>query len=250
MTDQASNTVESEKTVNLEKKPAKAGKYLFIGSLILACGGMALGYSIGHKQGLTVVGYDADAAELVEVVKKQKETAVELNKALNLAIQERDIAVGNVTQVSHTLTETKADLSIAQTQSQLYKDVLKQRGGVGLMVQNLGVRPLPENAFEYQVDLMQVSPTQRRATGHVELRLIRGDDVLVVPMESKDFSFDNFQRLTGRWTMPKGFVPHFIEVRLSGGVSEVKRFSWLRGQQVPSPAPFVADIPQAQSKIQ
>lgn len=33
----------------------------------------ALGYTIGHRQGLTVVGYDADAEQLVEVVQKQKQ---------------------------------------------------------------------------------------------------------------------------------------------------------------------------------
>jgi phage tail tube protein FII len=42
----------------------------------------------------------------------------------------------------------------------------------------------------------------------------------------------DFERLTGRWTMPKGFTPQFIEIHLNGSVSEVKRFSWLRGEEV------------------
>ena len=43
-------------------------------------GCFALGYTIGHRQGLTVVGYDADAEQLVEVVKAKTLDAV--NKAL------------------------------------------------------------------------------------------------------------------------------------------------------------------------
>ncbi len=49
----------------------------------------------GHRQGLTVVGYDADAEQLVEVVQKQKTRLESLNKSLNAAIQERDVAVSN-----------------------------------------------------------------------------------------------------------------------------------------------------------
>lgn len=228
----------------------KANKFLLLGSAILLCGGMVLGYSVGHRQGVTVAGYDADAEELMEVVQRQKETLTTLNKNLNMAIQERDISVSNVNKLNNSLTDTKADLGIAQSQSQIYREVLRQRGGVSLMVQNLGVRPLPENAYEYQIDLMQVSPNQRRAMGSVELRLIRGDDILVIPMETKSFNFDNFERLTGRWTMPKGFVPHFIEVRLSGTVSEVKRFSWLRGKEIENPARFASEVPQATAKTQ
>lgn len=245
MTNTTINTSKDQKTTFIQ-----TNKYLFIGCLILLSGGMALGYSVGHRQGLTVVGYEADAQELMEVVQKQKDTVTSLNKSLNLAVQERDISVANVTNLNNNLTETKADLGIAQTQSQIYREILRQRGGVSLMVQNLGVRPLPENAFEYQIDLLQVSPNQRYTSGTIELRLIRGDDVLVVPMETKSFNFENFERLTGRWTMPKGFVPQFIEVRLNGGVSEVKRFSWLRGKEIEHPATFASEVPQATAKTQ
>ncbi len=62
-----------------------------------------------------------------------------------------------------------------------------------------------------------MSPSKRRASGSVEIRLIKDTEVLVVPLEDKNFNFTDFERLTGRWTMPKGFTPQFIEVRLTGG---------------------------------
>jgi hypothetical protein len=40
-------------------------------------------------------------------------------------------------------------------------------------VQHIAIKPLPENAFEYQLDLVQVSPSKRAASGTVELRLTR-----------------------------------------------------------------------------
>ncbi|MBF7683120.1 hypothetical protein I2F27_07245 [Acinetobacter sp. B5B] len=228
----------------------QASKFLLLGSVLLCFGGFAFGYIVGHKQGLTVVGYDADAQQLVDVIQKQKDTLAELNKNFNLATQERDLALSNTTTLTHTLTETQADLGISETQSQIYRNLLRQRGGVGLMVQNLAVRPLPENAFEYQLDLLQVSSGQKKASGSVELRLIRGAETLVVPMQNSRFNFENFERLTGRWTIPNGFVPQYIEVRINGGINEIRRFNWLRGKEIDHSARFATDIPQAEAKTQ
>ncbi|MFT4021938.1 MAG: hypothetical protein QM666_10515 [Acinetobacter sp.] len=221
-------------------------KYILLGAVILFGGGLTLGYSVGHRQGLSVVGYEADAQELMDVVQKQKDTLNTLNKGYNLAVQERDVALSNTDKLTNALTQSKADLSIALGQSQLYRSVLSQRGGLSLTIQNMSVKPLPENAFEYQLDLVQIAP--RRAVGSVEIRLIQGTEVLTVPMEDKNFNFTDFARLTGRWTMPKGFVPQYIEVRLNGAVNEVKRFSWLKGKPVEKPATFVSEVPQAEAK--
>ncbi len=114
--------------------------------------------------------------------------------------------------------------------SVLYREVLRQRGGMPLAVQHLAIKPLPENAYEYQLDLVQVSPSKSNVSGSVELRLIKGTEVLAVPLEDKNFNFSESERLTGRWTMPKGFSPDFIEVRLNGSNPVIRRFSWAKGQ--------------------
>ena len=56
---------------SLQRKILNTNKPLFIGAAILMSGCFALGYTIGHRQGLTVVGYDADAEQLVEVVQNK-----------------------------------------------------------------------------------------------------------------------------------------------------------------------------------
>ena len=138
----------------------------------------------------------------------------------------------------------------SETTAVIYREVLRQRGGIPLAVQHIAIKPLPENAFEYQLDLVQVSPSKRAASGTVELRLIRGTEVLVVPLEDKNFNFENYERLTGRWTMPKGFTPQFIEVRLTGSTPVTRRFSWSRGEAVESQSAFVSEIPQAEANAQ
>lgn len=48
----------------------------------------------------------------------------------------------------------------------IYREVLRQRGGIPLAVQHIAIKPLPEND-EYQPDLVQVSPSKRAASGTV-----------------------------------------------------------------------------------
>jgi hypothetical protein len=223
---------------------------LIISAVVLSLGSLILGYTVGHRQGLTVVGYDADAKQLVDVVQKQKNNLDALNKNLNTAIQERDVAVENSNELFTGMNKLKAEKTQLDGLTAIYREVLRERGGLSLSVQNLAIKSLPENAFEYQLDLLQVSPNHRRATGNVELRLINGAEVLIIPMENKGFNFDDYARLTGRWTMPKGFNPQFIEVRLSGATSVIKRFSWQRGKAVENLASFASEIPQAEANVQ
>jgi hypothetical protein len=197
-----------------------------------------------------VVGFDADAEQLVEVVQKQKTSLDALNKNYNAAVQERDVAVTNSNELYLSLQKALDQQAQSETTAVIYREVLRQRGGIPLAVQHIAIKPLPENAFEYQLDLVQVSPSKRAASGTVELRLIRGTEVLVVPLEDKNFNFENYERLTGRWTMPKGFTPQFIEVRLTGSTPVTRRFSWSRGEAVESQSAFVSEIPQTEANAQ
>ncbi|OJU82291.1 MAG: hypothetical protein BGN93_13725, partial [Acinetobacter sp. 39-4] len=211
----AEPTTSPESSVK-KNKFLKTNLPLVIAATLLIGSSFMLGYTVGHRQGLTVVGYDADAEQLVDVLQKQKTTLDSVSKSLNSAVQERDIAVSNADELFKGINQANADKTQFESMNAIYREILRQRGGVSLTVQNLAIKSLPENAFEYQLDLVQVNPNKRRAVGSVELRLIKDTEVLVVPLEDANFNFDDFERLTGRWTMPKGFTPQFIEVRLSG----------------------------------
>ncbi len=234
-----------------DKKSSLSGKRpLIISGVVLCVGSLLLGYTVGHRQGLSVVGYDADAQQLVDVVEKQKTAISAMNKTLNTSVQERDVAVSNSTDLLDKLKSSQAENEQVLSQALMYREVLRLRGGLSLTVQNLAIKPLPENAFEYQIDLLQVSPAHRRAAGTVEIRLISGTEVLTVPMEDNKFNFEDYARLTGRWTMPKGFNPQFIEVRLNGGTPVVRRFSWSRGKAIEAPTSIISEIPQAEANSQ
>jgi hypothetical protein len=250
MMENAEPTISPESSVE-KNKFLKTNLPLLIAAALLIGSSFLIGYTVGHRQGLTVVGYDADAEQLVDVVQKQKAALDSVSKSLNAAVQERDMAVDNADELFKGINQANADKLQFENMNAIYRETLRQRGGVSLTIQNLAIKSLPENAFEYQIDLVQVSPNKRRAVGSVELRLIKGTEILDIPLEDKNFNFDDFERLTGRWTMPKGFVPQFIEVRLSGaGTPVIKRFSWQRGAPVDLNSAFVSEIPQAEANAQ
>ena len=250
MMENAEPTTLPESSVN-KNKFLKTNLPLVIAATLLIGSSFMLGYTVGHRQGLTVVGYDADAEQLVDVVQKQKAALDSVSKSLNAAVQERDMAVGTADELFKGINQANADKAQFASMNTIYRDILRQRGGVSLTVQDFAIKSLPENAFEYQLDLVQVSPNKRRAMGTVELRLIKDTEILDIPLEDKNFNFEDFERLTGRWTMPKGFTPQFIEVRLSGsGTPVIKRFSWQRGKPVDVSSAFVSEIPQAEANAQ
>ncbi len=240
---ESNETIQNDSTV---KTPfMKTNMPLVLGAAILVVSSGLLGYTVGHRQGLTLVGFDADAEQLVEVVQKQKASLEALNKSYNAAVQERDLAVSNSNDLYTGMKVARDEHAQAESLSVIYREILRQRGGIALAVQHLGIKPLPDNAYEYQLDLVQVSPNHRRASGSVEIRLINGSEILVVPLEDKNFNFENYERLTGRWTMPKGFSPQFIEVRLSGGAKPIaRRFSWGKGKPIENQSAILSEIPK------
>ena len=219
---------------------------IVLGGVIIGGGSLLLGYSVGHQQGLTAVGFSADAEQLNDVVQEQKQAITILNTSLNTAVQERDLALASSNDLTLSLRKESDLRQQIEQQRDIYREVLRLRGGVALTVQNIDIKPLPENAFEYRLDLMQLQPNKRRAQGTVEMRLIDGDNILVIPMADNSYSFDSFERMTGRWTMPSGFTPKFIEVRLQGG-SVTKRFAWERGAAVNDTPAILSEIPEAEA---
>ncbi|MEK5764836.1 hypothetical protein VXE39_19040, partial [Acinetobacter junii] len=88
---------------------------------------------------LTVVGYDADAEQLVEVVQKQKTALDAVNKSLNAAVQERDVAVTNANDLFTALNQANADKTQQEGMSNIYREILRQRGGLSLTIQDLAI---------------------------------------------------------------------------------------------------------------
>lgn len=108
MMENAEPTTSPESSVK-KNKFLKTNLPLVIAATLLIGSSFMLGYTVGHRQGLTVVGYDADAEQLVDVVQKQKSALDSVSKSLNAAVQERDMAVSNADELFKGINQANAE---------------------------------------------------------------------------------------------------------------------------------------------
>lgn len=214
-------------------------------AILVASGAALLGYSIGHQQGMTVVGASVrDVSDLKNNVAEQKSTIDVLNRTLATMVQERDLALESAKSVQEQM-RVESDLrALSEARLSSYQDLLIERGGVDLAVRYVDIKPLPERAFEYELDLMQLRPNRREVSGKVQMLLINGETIVEVPLAQDQFKFNSFQRLAGRWTMPAGFTPQYVEIKLrGGGQNTTQRYAWERGSRNTEVPATLADLP-------
>lgn len=213
---------------------------------ILVAGGAALlSYGVGHQQGMTVVGASVrDVNDLKDTVAEQKSTIDILNRTLETTVQERDLALESAKSVQDQ-ARIEADLrQLSEARLSSYQDLLIGHGGVDLSVRSINIKPLPERAFEYEFDLMQLRQNRREVSGRVQMHLIDGETIVEVPLMQDQFKFNSFQRLAGRWTMPVGFTPKYVEIKLrGGGQNTTQRYAWERGSSSTEVPATLADLP-------
>ncbi len=197
---------------------------------LLILSGLWLGYFVGHRQGMSVVGASlSDLAKLNGQIEQQQATIDTLNHTLANTVQERDIALTTSKGLNESLAQQSADRAVTDGRLQAYRDRLLAFGGFEMTLQKMEVVPVAQNSYEFHVDLMQLRQKSVPLRGTLAIRLIQGATVVNVPVTDV-IKLSDFQRLKGRWNMPAGFTPEFVEVEANaGGQTILQRFAWERG---------------------
>jgi hypothetical protein len=206
--------------------------HLFVAvGMLLVISGLWVGYLTGHQQGMSVIGAStSDLKKLSTTIDQQQETLDKLNQALSTTIQERDIALSTSKGLANLLAQQTTERQLLDARFKIYRDRLLSVGGMGLALQNVEIISFSPSVFEYNIDLMQLRHRNLASVGTLSVRLIQGANVVNIPLTTNRVSIADFQRFTGRWTMPAGFTPEFLEVSATaGGQSVVQRFAWEHG---------------------
>jgi hypothetical protein len=232
-------------TVEETSPTLPSARLLVLAGFLLAGGGLLLGYGVGNQKGMSTQGASVrEVADLRAAVASQKSAIEILNRTLGTTVQERDIAVESGKDLHTQITTATDARTLADARLAIYQTLLAERGGIDLTIRGIDIKPLPERAFEYRIDLMQLRPNLRGITGSLDLRLISGETIVSVPLAKNRFNLDTFEQLVGRWTMPAGFNPQYLEVTVQGGGQTVKqRYAWERGDIIPDMPATLADVP-------
>lgn len=220
-------------------------RIMALAAILIASGSVVIGYSVGHRQGMSAVGASArEVSDLQHAVVEQKSAIEILTRTLNAVVQERDIAVTSAKDLQLKINQANDLKQLAETRQTRYQDILLSRGGIELTVHQIDIVPLPERAYEYRIDLMALRPNLRNSKGRLSLTLVNGETIVAVPLSEDQFDFSTFERMTGRWTMPSGFTPAYLDISLSAnGQKTVQRYAWENGKVVKDAPATLADVP-------
>ncbi len=211
----------------------RGSRLLLVGALTgLLITGALVGYAVSYFQGINALGLTpAQIAQLQRNVKTSLDELQRLKETNNVLASERDTAIN---LVSERRKISQRQLDEAAAKDNLIKQLMavaSQKGGIPLSINQFDIKPLPEDAFAYRLDLFQASDLPYLAEGTVELIIIAGDKTYRVPMANSAFSFKSRATMEGRFSLPKGLKPDFIDVHVAGNRHNFeRRYQWRLGE--------------------
>ncbi len=163
---------------------------------------------------------------------------VERSRARNAVVERaRQVEEQAYAQVDQNLRDLQREVLRLQRQVAFYRDIVEAGSQRQVQVQNFLLSAAEERTWSYELVLTRGRNDGKVVTGKVTLA-VDGDQgqqrsTLMFPAVAgggRGFEFRYFQRLHGRLTLPQGFVPRAIRVRvsLSGrqGNALERRFEW------------------------
>jgi hypothetical protein len=136
------------------------------------------------------------------------------------------------------------ELQTAREEIKFYRGIVSPADGKqGLRIHNFTLsRGLQDGEYQYDLVLTQLQRNDRYVSGRVSWNIIGKQDdevselgladVTQAETDYLEFRFRYFQHLTGRITLPEGFLPHKVELRVKAS-----------GKKAPEPLAEVYDWP-------
>lgn len=190
----------------------------------------ATAYWFGYDHALQSVG--ASAAEVqamrADGRRLQQESAA-LRQALALAQQERDLARQTAARLQEDSKTELDELAALREQLVSYQRMLGEKGvNGGLAVEHIRFKAAGAGQYDYRLLLTQVAQNTTEIGGTATVRVLGVNGV--APALSREFRFQYFQALSGRLSLPAGFVPQSVEVTLQSTGRKAgriqRRFKW------------------------
>lgn len=223
----------------------------FGGSLLLvALVSLFFGRQIGYHQGESYANekakIEAGGEEITgENFKALKLKADNLQNALAIAQQERDISLNNLAELRLDEQELKVTNLQLQQNDEIFTKLLAKQGGIPLQFIGAKIEPLPENAYEYRYDVAMLDRNNQPKKLTPKMTLLDETNMVEVPMEPKTYNIRGIARVRGRFVMPKGFVPKQVKVEFDANGEHVEKiYDWQLGAPVDSMPYSLAETPE------
>lgn len=208
-----------------------SARWLWLAAALLVVAGS---FWLGYRQGQQAAGYHAEAGGRERRALESEVARLESqNTALNARVAELEMARRldheAYGQVERTLGDLQSRLARQSDDLAFYRSIVSPADGVqGLRIQRFALRPGTEpREFVIELTLIQAMRQDSTVSGLVDVVLQgieRGrparypvGQLTGQPRAQLPFSFRYFQTLERAVTLPEGFQPFEVEVRVQSG---------------------------------
>lgn len=186
-----------------------------------------LGYKFGERQGkkhaLVITNHKNEAISVDEVKTLYLENEI-LKTEVATLIQERDISLNNLNLVRDEMDELKADYNEVNALNQALASA-DPNDKSPAQVLEMAIKPIGDNVFEYQFDVLISSTTDKRLIP--KLTLLNATNLVEIPLTPKEFMSKGVVKIYGKFAMPENFTPNQLKLLLNiDGQTIVKLYNW------------------------
>ena len=165
-----------------------------------------------------------------------------MRKRLTVLTREQQVERIAYGEINERLRSLQSTVHSLKEEVAFYRGIVVSDGEKGIQVQSLAVDPDGrERGYRYQLVLTRGGKSDKVAAGSVSLsvsgehegkpRRLSFQDLSVPSADALEFSFKYFQRLHGHMTLPAGFVPRRVYVRVDmpeeNSTGLERHFDWL-----------------------
>ncbi len=201
--------------------------YIVVTMILVAAVFGAIGYGYGQH----LAGEEAERAQAaIGAVVRNAERKISATQE-RAAIREREFAI--IEEASRRMRddnqELLATMSTLEDRVIFYKRMVSPKA----VTNNLGIEffeLLPgadANKVRYRLLVTRNSTSGSVAQGSVTAKLVSGSRTMSLPVEAPRFQFRYYQQFTGEWSIPAGFKPERVDIRVSAGtLNTERRYKW------------------------
>ncbi|HHQ13736.1 MAG TPA: hypothetical protein ENK16_01795 [Chromatiales bacterium] len=231
-----------QRRTGLHEPRLRGGRVLAVIAVLVGLALIGVAYELGQRN----AGYNRIAASQREAALRrqlldQQKTVSELKEKVASLETAAMVKAEAYRQVEDRLGELQARIQQQSEQLAFYQGIVGADQQAGLRVQDLEVLPGEQpGTFSLRLVLAQALRNDRRISGKVEL-VVQGQqdgqpaslslaDLTADRADNLNFSFRYFQNLTTELSLPDGFAPSRVTVRLRPRGSKrkdvEKSFDW------------------------
>lgn len=199
-------------------------------AMVVAFFSGVLGYKFGERQGkkhaLVITNHKNENVSVDEVKALYLENEI-LKTEVATLIQERDISLNNLNLMRDDMEELKADYNEVNALNQALSSA-DPNDKSPAQVLEMAIKPVGDNVFEYQFDVLISSTTDKRLIP--KLTLLNATNLVEIPLTPKEFVSKGIVKIHGKFAMPENFSPNQLKLLLNiDGQTIVKLYNWQTG---------------------